>query len=93
VGKDTAPVARRGLFCPTREEFQMFALIGRFGLLLVAGKVFERVVRHPKVAPIARSRRGRLALLALGWGLRRHRRTRLAGHVMGRAARVARRRV
>jgi hypothetical protein len=68
----------------------MFALIGRFGLLLVAGKVLERVVRHPKVAPFARSRRGRLALLALGWGLRRHRRTRLAGHVMGKAARVAR---
>jgi hypothetical protein len=69
----------------------MFALIGRFGLLLVAGKVFERVVRHPKVAPFARSRSGRLALLAVGWGLRRHRRTRLVGHVASKAAWVARR--
>lgn len=68
----------------------MFPFIARFGVVLIAGKVFERVVRHPRVAPFARSRRGRMALLVLGWGLRRHPRTQLAGHVARKAARVAR---
>ncbi len=68
----------------------MVPFLARFGVVLVAGKVFERVVRHPRVAPLARSRSGRLALLALGWGLRRHPRLRLAGRVVGTAARVAR---
>jgi hypothetical protein len=68
----------------------MFPFIARFGLALVAVKVAERVVRHPGVAPFARSRGGRFALLALGWGLRRHPRTRLAGHAVRAAARVAR---
>jgi hypothetical protein len=65
----------------------MFPLIARFALALVAGAALERLVRHPRMAPLARSRRGRMALLALGWGMRRHRRTRMAGHAMGRAAR------
>lgn len=68
----------------------MFPLLARFGVVLIAGKIFERVARHPSVAPLAQSRRGRMALLALGWGLRRHSRTRLAGHVVRKAARVAR---
>lgn len=65
----------------------MFPFIARFAAAIVAGKAIERVFQHPRLAPIARSRKGRLAMVALGWGLRRHRRTRLVGHGMGRAAR------
>ncbi len=68
----------------------MFPLIARFAALIVAGRVFDRVVKHPRLAPFVGSRKGRLAMLALGFGLRRHPRTRYAGQVMRLARRIPR---
>jgi hypothetical protein len=65
----------------------MFPLIARFAALMVAGRLFGRVLQHPRLAPIVNTRKGRLALLVLGFGLRRHSRTRYIGH----AVRLARR--
>ncbi|MDB5076627.1 MAG: hypothetical protein JWO42_2806 [Chloroflexi bacterium] len=68
----------------------MFPFIARLAMLAVAGRMIGRIARHPRVAPYARSRKGRLALLALGWGMRRRRRTRGAGRMLGRVSRHSR---
>jgi hypothetical protein len=60
----------------------MFPFIARFAALMLAGRLIERMVKHPRVAPIVNTRKGRLALLVLGFGLRRHSRTRYLGHAM-----------
>ena len=69
----------------------MVPLIARFAALIVAGRVFDRVARHPRVAPIVRSRKGRWGVLLLGLALRRHPRTRVAGNVLRHAGRLSRR--
>lgn len=69
----------------------MFPWIARFGLLLIGERVFRRVARHPRLAPIVATRKGRLAMLALAFALRRHRRTRVAGHALRHAHRWSRR--
>jgi hypothetical protein len=68
----------------------MYAWIVRFALLLLGGRIFRRVAQHPRVAPVMGTRKGRLALLLLGYGLGRHRKTRMAGqavHLMRRWSR------
>lgn len=69
----------------------MFPVIGRIALLLLGRRVLDRVVEHPRVAPLVRTRKGRLALLVLGLGLRRHPRTRVVGHVLRGVHRSSRR--
>jgi hypothetical protein len=69
----------------------MYPLIARFLVVWAAGQVIGRVVQHPKIAPVAGSRKSRLAMLAVGWGLRMHPRTRIAGHAVGQVLRHARR--
>ncbi|HXT37294.1 MAG TPA: hypothetical protein VN837_17100 [Chloroflexota bacterium] len=49
----------------------MFPFIARIAVVSVVGRMLARGLQHPRLAPIARSRKGRLALLALGWGMRR----------------------
>ena len=65
----------------------MFPLIARFAALIVAGRLFDRVVKHPRLAPFVSSHKGRLAMVVLGFGLRRHSRTRFAGQIMRLARR------
>jgi len=65
----------------------MVAFFGRFFLVWMAGRVFGRIVQHPKVAPLAQSPHGRLAFTALNMGLNMHPRTRLAGSVVRRVTR------
>jgi hypothetical protein len=60
----------------------MYAWIVRFVLLALGGRVFRHVARHPRLSPIVGTRAGRVALLLFGFGLRRHRKTRLAGHAL-----------
>lgn len=60
----------------------MFPVIARFAVLMLASRLFERLAEHPRVAPLVNSRKGRLALLVLGFGLRRHSRTRYLGQAM-----------
>ena len=60
----------------------MFPFIARFAVLLLASRLFERLAEHPRVAHLLNTRKGRLTLLVLGFGLRRHSRTRYVGHVM-----------
>jgi hypothetical protein len=60
----------------------VFPFIARFAFLVVAGRLLERLIKHPRVAPIVSTRKGRLALLVLGVGLRRHPRTRLLGRAV-----------
>lgn len=69
----------------------MFPLIARFAALMVAGRIFDRVARHPRVAPVVRSRKARWGMFLLGMALRRNRRTRLAGHALRHADRFSRR--
>lgn len=66
----------------------MFPFIARLAVVAVAGKLLARAAQHPKLAPLARSRKGRMALLALGWGMRRHPRTRKAGHLIRHTTRA-----
>lgn len=69
----------------------MFAWFIRFALLLFGGKIFRRVARHPRIASLVGTRKGRLALLLLGLGLRRHRRMRVAGRALRQLHRRSRR--
>ena len=69
----------------------MFAWIARFAALAVAGRVFNRVARHPRLAPVVRSRTARWGMPLVGLLLRRHPRTRLAGHAMRHFSRFSRR--
>jgi hypothetical protein len=66
----------------SKGKTSVFPFIARAAAVMVAGKLIARVAQHPRLAPLASSRKGRLALLALGWGMRRHRRTRLAGSLV-----------
>ena len=68
----------------------MFPFLARFALMVTAGRLIGRAVQHPRVAPIAQSRAGRVGLVLLGFGLRRHPRTRTAGHIMRQVARRSR---
>jgi len=65
----------------------MLPLIVRFAALILAGRLFERIVKHPRLAPIVNTRWGRLLLLVLGFGLRRRRGTRYLGHAVSLARR------
>lgn len=71
----------------------MVPLVARFAALMVAGRVFDRVARHPRVAPVVRSRKARWGVVLLGLALRRHPRTRVAGHALRHAGRLSRRAV
>jgi hypothetical protein len=73
------------------EVLTMFPLIIRFAALILAGHLFDRIVKHPRLAPIVNTGKGRLLLLVLGFGLRRRLGTRylrravsLAGHRLRR---------
>jgi hypothetical protein len=63
----------------------MFPFVARFAVVMLAGEALSRAAKHPKVAPIAQSRTGKLALVALAFGMGRHRKTRMAGAVARRA--------
>ena len=69
----------------------MFPWIARLVLLVAGDRVFRRVAQHPRLAPIVGTRKGRFALFLIGLGLRRHRKTRLAGHAVRRLQRWGRR--
>jgi hypothetical protein len=68
----------------------MYPFIARVAAAMIAGRLIARIARHPRIAPIARSRKGRMALVALGWGLRRHRRTQKAGSALRHVTRYSR---
>jgi hypothetical protein len=68
----------------------MFPFMERFAVVLLAGEALSRVARHPRVAPFAQSRTGKLALMALTFGMGRHRKTHAAGTVVRRALRHSR---
>jgi hypothetical protein len=68
----------------------MFPFVARFVAVMLAGKLAARIMRHPSVAPLTQSRKGRIVLRALGFGLRWHPRTRGAGRVLRMVRRATR---
>jgi hypothetical protein len=68
----------------------IFPFLARIAVVLVAGRLLARVAQHPRIAPLARSRKGGLALLVLGWGLRWHPRTRKVGRIVRQVVHVSR---
>lgn len=61
----------------------MIVWVARFALGMLGRSVVRRAVRRRHGVPLVGTRKGRLALLLLGFALRRRRMTRLAGHALG----------